>query len=290
MMTLLLSTLLHFLVALQPAISAPTLSKRDADFESVNTHLDKNHNQKNLREHDKYFHESTFNRHYDGRFGAKALSDEDRRIHLTVMVQTYLSSMHDLGMETWLAHGTLLGWYWNRRIMPWDDDIDMQISERSMHHLANYYNMTVHHFNLPGGVQEEGGNSSGRDFLLEINPRWEITSPEDESNRIDGRWIDMMSGLYIDITTLHHNETAQAEGIEDAMMCKDLHGYSYDDIFPLRETVFECAAARVPFAYAEVLAEEYHAEALSRAEFNGYKFDEGLQEWVLMPEMGGGGD
>jgi hypothetical protein len=285
MMTLLLSLLLHFLIALQPVVSTPTLSKRDADFESVNTHLAKNHNQKNLKEQDKYFHESTFSRHYDGRFGAKALSEEDRRSHLTVLIQTYLSSMRDLGMETWLAHGTLLGWYWNRKIMPWDDDIDVQISEKSMHHLANYYNMTVHHFALPVGF-EGGGGEGGRDFLLEINPRWRIISPEDKTNRIDGRWIDMTSGLYIDITTLHHNATAQAEGIEDAMMCKDLHNYMYDDIFPLRETVFEGAAARVPFAYADVLAEEYGDEALSRTEFHQHRWNDGLREWVLMPEAG----
>jgi len=285
MMTLLLSLLLHFLIALQPVVSTPTLSKRDADFESVNTHLEKNHNQKNLKEHDKYFHESTFSRHYDGRFGAKALSEEDRRSHLKVLIQTYLSSMRDLGMETWLAHGTLLGWYWNRKIMPWDEDIDVQISEKSMHHLANYYNMTVHHFALPVDF-EGGGGKGGRDFLLEINPRWRIISPDDKTNRIDGRWIDMTSGLYIDITTLHHNATAQAEGIEDAMMCKDLHNYMYDDIFPLRETVFEGAAARVPFAYAEVLAEEYGDEALSRTVFHQHRWNDGLREWVLMPEAG----
>lgn len=281
-MALLLSVLLHFLIALQPAIGAPTLAKRDADFESVNTHLQRNHNKKNLREKEKYFHESTFSRHYDGRFGAQALSDEERRNHLIIMVQTYLSSMHDLGMETWLAHGTLLGWFWNRKIMPWDDDIDMQISEKSMYHLAHYYNMTVHHFKIPG-VEE------GRDFLLEINPRWEISSPEDETNRIDGRWLDMTSGLYIDITTLHPNETAQAEGIEGAMMCKDLHNYMYDDIFPLRETIFEGAAARVPFAYADILTEEYEPESLSNTEFHEHRFDPVLQEWVLMAENGAKG-
>ena len=129
--------------------------------------------------------------------------------------------MHDLGIETWLAHGTLLGWYWNRKIMPWDDDIDMQISEKSMHHLANYYNMTVHHFKIPGAHDDD--NAQGRDFMLEINPRWEIVSPSDETNRIDGRWIDMTSGLYIDITTLHHNETAQAEGIEGAIVGRAIY-------------------------------------------------------------------
>jgi hypothetical protein len=113
-MTSLIGVLLHFLIALQPAIAAPTLSKRDADFASVNTHLDKNHNKK-TKQNEKYFHESTFNQHYDGRFGAKALSDEERPVHLRALIQTYLSTMHDIGIETWLAHGTLLGWYWNRK-------------------------------------------------------------------------------------------------------------------------------------------------------------------------------
>jgi hypothetical protein len=270
----LLGLFLHFLLALQPAIAAPALSKRDADFESVNTHLDKNHNQK-TKNKDKYFHESTFNTHYDGRFGAQALSEEDRPMHLRALIQTYLSSMHDIGIETWLAHGTLLGWYWNRKIMPWDADLDVQISEKSMTHLAAYYNMTVHHFAIPSVP-------SGRDFLLEINPRWEINDAADKTNRIDGRWIDMTSGLYVDMTTLHNNVTAQAEGMEGAMMCKDLHKYLYEDIFPLRETTFEGAAARIPWAYASVLAEEYGEEALSETEFNGYKFEPVVQEWVKM--------
>lgn len=278
-MASLLGVLLHFLIALQPAIAAPTLSKRDADFESVNTHLDKNHNKKG-KQKEKYFHESTFNQHYDGRFGAQALSDEDRPIHLRALIQTYLSSMHDIGIETWLAHGTLLGWYWNRKIMPWDADLDVQISEKSMNHLADYYNMTVHHFKLPG---VEGG----RDFLLEINPRWEIGDTSDKTNRIDGRWIDTTSGLYVDMTTLRNNETAQAEGKEGAMMCKDLHNYMYDDIFPLRETTFEGAAARIPFAYADVLTEEYGSESLTQTEFNDHKFDPVLQEWIHMPAKDG---
>lgn len=269
----LLSVLLHFFLALQPAVGAPTLAKRDADFESVNTHLDKNYNKKSAKQVDKYFHESTFNQHYDGRFGSASLNDEDRRSHLRALIQTWLSSMHDIGMETWLAHGTLLGWYWNRKIMPWDADLDVQISEKSMSHLADYYNMTVHHYKLPGV-------DDGRDFLLEINPRWRNASTADRTNRIDGRWVDTSSGLYIDITTLRHNETAEAEGIEDAMMCKDLHSYMYEQIFPLRETTFEGAAARVPFAYADVLTEEYGSESLSKTEYHNHVFDPDAMEWL----------
>jgi hypothetical protein len=33
-----------------------------------------------------------------------------------------------LGLETWIAHGTLLAWYWNGQILPWDWDLDTQVS------------------------------------------------------------------------------------------------------------------------------------------------------------------
>ena len=41
---------------------------------------------------------------------------EDRQEHLNALVQSYLSTMADLGAETWLMHGTLMGWWWNRKV------------------------------------------------------------------------------------------------------------------------------------------------------------------------------
>jgi len=251
----------------------PSLVKRDADFESVRTHLLRDHSDRDDLKFDKYFREAEFNSHYDGRFANKPLPYEARKRHLSAMIQTYLSTMNDIGAETWIMHGSLLGWYWNRKIMPWDSDIDVQISERSMDHLASYYNMTIHHYKLPG-------IEHGRDYLLEINPHYHNASVADMSNKIDGRWVDTDTGLFIDITTLRRNTTAEALGIEGAMMCKDNHHYMYDDIYPLRETEFEGAPAKVPFAYSELLVEEYGASALQNTNYEHHKFDAEKQEWM----------
>jgi hypothetical protein len=59
----------------------------------------------------KYFHESTFDAHYDARFGARRVSQEERRLHLRTLIQAYLSTMNNIGVETWLMHGSLLGWH-----------------------------------------------------------------------------------------------------------------------------------------------------------------------------------
>jgi hypothetical protein len=35
------------------------------------------------------------------------------------MIRAYLMTFNELGLETWIAHGTLLGWWWNGKILPW---------------------------------------------------------------------------------------------------------------------------------------------------------------------------
>lgn len=157
--------------------------------------------------------------------------------------------------------------------MPWDSDIDVQMSESSMHHLASYYNMTRYHFKLPG-------ITDGRDYMLEINPNYNNGSVADKLNVIDGRWVDTETGLFIDITTLRRNETAENLGIKGAMMCKDRHHYMFDDIFPLRESVFEGIPVRVPYAYSDLLIEEYGQYALTKVDFENHHFDQERMEWI----------
>lgn len=251
----------------------PVVRRRDADFDSVRTRLDRDHSGKAGDPKDKYFHESTFHPHYDGRFADRVLSDDDRKMSLTALMKTYLSTMHDIGAETWIMHGSLLGWWWNRKIMPWDSDVDVQMSESSMHYLANYYNMTVHHFKIPGVTE-------GRDYMLEINPNYANGSTLDWLNVIDARWIDTETGLFIDITTLRRNETAEAQGKQGYMMCKDKHHYMEKDIFPLRESVFENTPVKIPYAYTELLEEEYGPRSLTQKNFNNHNFDSDKMEWI----------
>jgi hypothetical protein len=104
------------------------------------------------------------------------------------------------------------------QILPWDSDLDVQVSEATIAYLAKYYNMTEYHFNLPE-------IETGRNYLLEINPRYTIRGIEDKLNVIDGRWIDTDTGLFIDISTVRKNYTAIAQGITGALMCKDKHHY-----------------------------------------------------------------
>lgn len=252
-------------------------TRRDAPFAEVRTNLKQDfstHKKDNPNHPNKYFHEAIFHTHYDGRFASQALSGKERYSYLAPLVQAYLSTMSDIGVTTFLMHGTLLGWYWNRRIMPWDDDIDVVVTENGIHRLAAGYNMTVHTFFVPSLDQQ-------RAYLLEVNPHC-VDPTTDPDNAIDARWIDMESGLFIDITTLRRDWNANALGMDGAMMMKDKHHYMYDDIFPLRGTTFEGVDAKIPFAYTEILVEEYKPNALTRDHFKNYRFDQTKKEWVLL--------
>ncbi|CAG8892641.1 unnamed protein product [Penicillium salamii] len=129
------------------------------------------------------------------------------------------------------------------QIFPWDNDLDVQISEATIHFLADYYNMTEHHFDIPNV-------KGGRTYMLEINPNYLVKSEKDTLNKIDARWIDMSSGLFIDITAVRKDEEKRSQGNPEALTCKDKHHY-----------------------------DEYSAKALTRTSFYGHTFNEHTKIW-----------
>ncbi|KAF7509766.1 hypothetical protein GJ744_007461 [Endocarpon pusillum] len=247
----------------------------DADFLDVRTKLEKDRSGRKGDPAEKYFHESTFHPHYDGRFADDQVGKEERLDHLTALIQTFLYTMADIGAETWIMHGTLLGWWWNQKILPWDSDLDLQVSEETIHFLARYYNMTEYHFSLPG-------LSSGRNYLLEINPHYMIRGTDDKLNVIDARWIDTETGLFIDVSTIRKNWTAIEDGVEGALMCKDKHHYFEKDIYPLRDSFFEGFPVKVPFEYGWLLEEEYGRKALTVTQYEHHWWNETSELWESM--------
>ncbi|KAI4165953.1 MAG: hypothetical protein LQ342_000384 [Letrouitia transgressa] len=219
------------------------LVRGDADFESVRVRMTKDSSGKGGDPKEKYWH--------------KALPYEEQRTNLTALMQSYLSTMLDLGAETWIAHGTLLGWWWNRKIMPWDSDIDVQVSENTIHFLASYYNMTIHTCRTDSAPK-------GKNYMMEINPKYVDGSPEDRLNTIDGRWIDMDTGVFIDITAVRPKPRKK-----DIMHCKDRHEYRRSDLFPLRDGIFEGRPVKIPYNYAGLLQDEYSKASLTRTKFGG---------------------
>ncbi|KPM43034.1 hypothetical protein AK830_g3560 [Neonectria ditissima] len=129
-----------------------------------------------------------------------------------------------------------------------------------------------------------GDMETGRFFQLEINPYFKHREQDDALNVIDARWIDMDTGLFIDITAARYNpDHEQGEGI-----LYDKHGHEYRDtyVFPLRDTTFEGVAAKIPYRYKEMLASEYGRSALMNTKFHYHEFDQKLLKWVSKSHYG----
>lgn len=207
----------------------------------------------------KYFVENANSSHLDARFSVGTPSHElPQPDALRNLVASFVSTMRDLNVTTWLAHGTLLGWYWGRKFLPWDMDADMHMTLSDLTKLAMEYNMTTHAY----------GSSK---YLLDINPMALAhgeSGNQDNTNRIDARWIDMQTGLFADITAV---ESMQSRGKRKLQLLKanDGHKYLEKHVLPLNKSMFEGFEVYIPHAAEVVLAQEYSNAALSSKVFRG---------------------
>lgn len=226
----------------------------------------------------KYFHEPGGGDdlgHYDIRYYAgHPVTYEERGDTLHHLIRSYLTTFREKNIETWIAHGTLLGWWWNGKIMPWDWDLDTQVSSTTLAWLGDNMNMTLHKYTGTGA----DGVEVHREFLLDVNPNSRDRLRGDGQNVIDARWIDTRNGLFIDITGLAETNPSMQPGI---WSCKNFHRYRTRDIYPLRETEFEGVPALIPYSFDRILTEEYSAKALTKTEHEGYVSRLFLSCWML---------
>jgi hypothetical protein len=66
--------------------------------------------------------------HYDKRYFHGVVSDEERRDTQKHMVRAYLDFFRANDLDTWIAHGTLLGWWWNGQVGLLSVQHDLQLT------------------------------------------------------------------------------------------------------------------------------------------------------------------
>ncbi|KAJ1541889.1 hypothetical protein HK405_010339, partial [Cladochytrium tenue] len=226
------------------------------------------------------------------------------------------------GVKAWLAHGSLIGWFWSRDLLPWDDDVDMQLTFRDLLRLADEFNQTV---------WEDR-------FLVDVNPNLYARFHQDH-NVVDARFIDTRSGRFIDLTALasplppaalraaERDSAAAAAAVSAGstppppppvdwppppdnqrgvtplpgsstaiaaqlpaprIACKSVHPYALADVFPLRPSTFMGAPALVPYNPRRCLASEYGNVVLTRTSFKSHRYDMASKTWVKYGYSPGG--
>tara|TARA_B100000886_G_C20374186_1_gene470970 strand:+ start:367 stop:1050 length:684 start_codon:yes stop_codon:yes gene_type:complete len=179
----------------------------------------------------KFFHEG-YNRHLDYRFQniENNYNIQEELIKILKFFSDYCKSKN---IQFILAHGGLIGYKFNKKLLPWDDDIDIIMMHDEFIKLKNM---------------------ETKDILIEINPNSKNFSKFDVNNKISGRVISKQTGLFIDITNYYIDN--------NLIKCKDGHKFKFNDIFPLKKTKIENIDIYVPNNIDNILIKEYGKKVL----------------------------
>ncbi|CCF58012.1 hypothetical protein KAFR_0D03640 [Kazachstania africana CBS 2517] len=150
----------------------------------------------------KYFNEArnilqfkSLGHHRDKRFfnGPTTEGSVEYADRLNSLIRTFQKFTISNGIVSWLSHGTLYSHLYDGLAFPWDNDFDLQMPISHLHYMAQYFNQSI--------ILEDPREGNGR-FLLDVGSSISVRTKGNGLNNIDARFIDIDSGIYIDITGL----------------------------------------------------------------------------------------
>ena len=112
-----------------------------------------------------------------------------------------------------------------------------------------------------------------------MNPHFKARHHQPK-NIIDARFIDTLSGYYIDITgvAIVKNGTGAIHS-RDLVQCKSVHRYSRGTLFPLVRTLFEGVPTWCPNDAVGIVAREYiHFDS---QKYRDYEFNVTSSRWEI---------
>lgn len=210
-------------------------------------------------------------------FFTRYISTSERHAVLQHLVRVWFQFAEINGFASWINYGSLLGWAFNGVNLPWDTDIDIQLPIVHLDRMAKEFNNTFFIENPRFG--------NGK-YLLEIAPTY--TRQGNGRNFIDGRFIDVNSGLYIDLSALAHTEEyphAKVPQIYDTLKtmtvhCKNWNWHSLKELLPIRHTYFDGGSVYIPHNVTRLLLLKYSAKSLTNYHFERHNFQPDISLWV----------
>jgi hypothetical protein len=212
---------------------------------------------------DKHFREAAVDAHYDERFFRNRLAPAELIERQRALLGAFARLCERHRLDFFIMHGSLLGWVWGRRMLPWDRDIDLCVELAAMDRLvalAAAGAAAPHVLDVNAHFRDRRTrNLTARDTL--------------EPNKIDARFIDPETGLYLDIT-------AVAEVAPGLWATKCPHLFRAAELFPLGRDVFEGVAVGIPRRPIRLVQREYGAPCTTLTRFGGHTFDVAAGRWI----------
>lgn len=213
-------------------------------------------------------------------FFKRFIGDRERQSVVHHMVRVWFQFAELIDISSWINYGSLLGWSYNGVNMPWDTDIDIQMPIRHLDRLGREYNRLL--------VIENPRYGNGK-YYLEVAPTY--TAQGNGRNFIDARFIDINSGLYIDISALAHTNFKPPKklfrGINKEELkamtvnCKNWNWHTLEELLPLRHTYFEGGEAYIPHNVSRILSQKYGKTSYTtKSHFKKHNYQKDVQLWV----------
>ncbi|CAK9435473.1 uncharacterized protein LODBEIA_P02000 [Lodderomyces beijingensis] len=242
--------------------------------------------------------------HYDWRFMNGIVNGTPKLgISIHGLVRAFLKLTNQHNLSAWVAHGSLLAWYWNGLQFPWDGDVDVQMPIEDLHRLSRLFNQTMV---VDFGSSLDKEIRYGR-YFLDSSTFISQRSKGNGRNNIDARFVDLDTGLYVDITGLALSESTAparynallkgtrldrdskdesiAEIDRNTMLevynCRNNHFSRLQELSPLKLSIVEGDYGYIPFAFENMLATEYGEKSMSQMSYRGHVYLQRLRLWVL---------
>ncbi|GMM29571.1 hypothetical protein DAMA08_023160 [Martiniozyma asiatica (nom. inval.)] len=116
-----------------------------------------------------------------------------KEIILSHLIHTLLTVAFHSGHHLFPAHGSLLAWYFNGLTFPWDTDGDVQFPINDLFSFCNQFNQSMIFQNPKFGMGK---------YFVDCSSFLTHREKSNGENNIDARFIDIDSGLFVDITGL----------------------------------------------------------------------------------------
>ncbi|WP_291122631.1 LicD family protein [Flavobacterium sp. UBA6046] len=218
-----------------------------------------------MEKSEKFFNEAGGG-HYDIRFFRGKVEIASCQKIILDALDAFSDVCNNIDIKAIIMHGALIGWHWNKRLLPWDDDVDFCIAYGDLLKLEKIFQTYNSLYDRKKYLFEINPNHKNRTTLNRSHHNWI------EPNKIDARFIDKQTGLFLDITAL--------SPIDDKRLStKCPHIYQISDIFPLQYSILEGRKVYLPVNVPQVLTQEYGTEVLYKKIFAGYFFNLETDRW-----------
>lgn len=211
--------------------------------------------------------------HYTFPWIKQVISHEERLNVVHHLIRSWFKFAENAGIISWFSYGNLIGWYFNSSNLPWDNDVDVQLSIKDMDKLGRDYNNSL--------IVEDPKLGESL-FWFQTNPFY---LQQNNAQFIDARYIDTKSGIYIDISALWRQDGTPPQNLhlekdEIAFHCKHYNWFGYNQIFPIKRTLYEGAQAYMVNDVVSTLIKQFGTHPLTQTNENHHNWQEDLGLWV----------